>query len=41
MAERELGKNTLDNHSTTAKSFSHSLKLDKLTALGNVTVAAT
>lgn len=30
MADRELSKNTLDNHSTTAKCLSHSLNLDKL-----------
>lgn len=37
-ADRELSKNTLDNHSTTAKCFSHSFKL---TALEMLTVAGT
>lgn len=39
VADRELSKNTLDNHSSTAKSLSHSLNLEKLTALENVSVA--
>lgn len=33
MADRELSKNTLDNHSTTANSLSHGNKLGKLRAV--------
>lgn len=33
VADRELSKNTLDNHPTTAKSLSHSHKLGRARAL--------
>lgn len=39
VADRELSENTLDNLSTTAKCLAHSLNLDTLTALENVTLA--
>lgn len=40
-ADRELSKNTLDNHSTTANCLSQCLTVDKLRALENVTVLDT
>lgn len=39
MADRELSKNTVDNHSNTARPHCHPLNLDKPTALKYVMVA--